>query len=63
MLIAKIVGIAWMLTWFFILVKAMSRNVSNGLDPFAAIAATTTVWFIIGMCPVLIVKFGWTYIK
>lgn len=59
----KLICILWMLAWFFIIFKSMVRSVNGGLDPFAGILAMFTVWFLVGVCPVLIIKFGMGFLK
>lgn len=54
----KFFCIIWMLAWFFILLKITVTGVNSGREPFAAIAALITVWFLIGAVPVMIVKIG-----
>lgn len=64
MVILKVASILWMLAWFLICFKSMVRSVTNqGLDPFAGILTLGTVWFLVGVCPILIIRFGWSLIK
>lgn len=58
MIFLKLFCIAWMLAWFFVLLKITITGVNAGREPFAAIAALITVWFLIGAFPVVIVKVG-----
>lgn len=59
----KLACIMWMLFWFFVVLKSTVRSVNGGLDPFAGLLAMLTVWFLVGMCPVLIIKFGMGLMK
>lgn len=52
----KYIAAVWMLAWFVILFRFTVLNVNRGLEPFAAIMALVTVWALIGLVPVLIVK-------
>lgn len=62
MILLKCFGIAWMLSWFFLLFKIIVRQVNNGADLFGSIFALIFVWFLIGFLPIAIIKFGWSYI-
>lgn len=59
----KLSCIIWMLFWFVVIFKSMVKSVNSGLDPFAGIMAMFTVWFLIGLFPVLIIKFGMGFLK
>ncbi len=64
MIFAKLFGISWMLAWFFIILKATIKSFTNGSgDLFAFILTLFFVWALFGLLPVLIVKFGWSYIR
>lgn len=64
MVVFKVFSILWMLVWFAIIFKSMVTSVTKqGLDPFAGILALGTVWFLVGVCPILIIRFGWGLIK
>ncbi|KAB8312956.1 hypothetical protein EH228_04575 [Erwinia endophytica] len=62
MIIAKIIGVGWMLVWFWTLLRSCINLTLEGKDPFAALFALALAWFVIGFVPVAIVKFGWRYI-
>ncbi len=63
MIFAKLFGIAWMLSWFFIIFKIFVKNTNEGRDPFSGLLATALVWVLVGLCPILIVKLGWWLIS
>ncbi|EOS94734.1 hypothetical protein SY86_18645 [Erwinia tracheiphila] len=63
MLIAKIIGTVWMLAWFLFLFKIIVKKVNEGLDPFGMIFSLVLTWLLIGLAPVVIVKFGWGFIR
>lgn len=52
----KYIAAVWMITWFVILFRSTVLSVNRGIEPFAAIMALGTVWVLIGLVPVLIVK-------
>ena len=63
MIFAKCFGIAWMLGWFFVLLKIFVKKTIEGDDPFSGLFATAFVWVLVGLCPILIVKLGWWLIS
>ena len=63
LVIAKIIGIVWMLIWFFIILRIFIENVANGSDLFGFLMGSITVWLLIAFLPIVIIKFGWSYIS
>lgn len=64
MIIAKLVGIAWMLSWFFIILAQLAKNfIKQPGNPFDLLLTLLFAWGLFGLLPVLIVKFGWDFIK
>lgn len=62
MIIAKIIGIGWMLAWFFVILRIYIEKVSNGSDPFSFLMGGLFTWSLIAVLPIVIIKFGWSYI-
>lgn len=64
MIFFKCLAVGWMLAWFFVLFKLYVRGVASGeRDAFTSLYATVFMWLLIGLIPVLIVKFGWDFIR
>ncbi|MEL5655634.1 hypothetical protein PTT65_04265 [Serratia ureilytica] len=63
MILIKLVGIAWMLAWFFIIFKIVVKHINAGSSVSGSLFALAMVWLLVGFLPVLIAKFGWNYIS
>lgn len=62
MIFAKCFAIAWMLGWFLSLFRSTVKAVNGGSEPIASFMALFIAWFLVGVIPVLIVKYGWKYL-
>lgn len=62
MIVAKIIGTVWMLAWFFIILRIVAKQFSQGLGAFAGVFSLAMTWLLVGLAPVAIVKFGWEFI-
>lgn len=63
MVIAKIIGISWMLFWFVIVFKQFVSLCNAGIDAFGVFIASIFVWALVAVAPIVIIKFGWSYIS
>ncbi|SFN77745.1 hypothetical protein SAMN05216516_1218 [Izhakiella capsodis] len=63
MLIAKIIGTGWMLFWFFMCLSLMAKSLKEGSDALGGLFSASLMWLIFGFGPIVIVKFGWGFIR
>lgn len=63
MLIAKIIGTVWMLLAFCFCLILLIRGVNaDSFDPFVGLLSVSFFWLLIGLAPVALVKFAWSFI-
>lgn len=62
-IIAKIIGIVWMLFWFVIVFRQFVSLCNEGRDVFGVFIASIFVWALVAVAPIVIIKFGWSYIS
>lgn len=63
LIIAKIIGVLWMLLWFVIVLQAFVRGVIEGKDASGYLLASVFMWLLFAVAPIAIIKFGWNYIR
>ncbi|NRF76632.1 hypothetical protein [Citrobacter braakii] len=63
LIIAKIIGVLWMLLCFVIVLQAFVRGVTEGKDAFGYFVASIFMWLLVAVAPIAIIKFGWNYIR
>lgn len=64
MIIAKIIGTAWMVMAFFFCIILLIKGVNGGsFTLFKGLGAVTFFWFMIGLAPVAVAKFAWSFIR
>lgn len=63
LILAKIIGVLWMLLWFVIVLQAFVRGVIEGKDALGYLLASVSMWLLVAVAPIAIIKFGWNYIR
>jgi len=64
MLIAKIIGTAWMVMAFFFCIILLIRGVTAGkFDFITGVLSVFVFWMLIGFSPVAVAKFAWSFIR
>ena len=63
LILAKVIGVLWMLLWFVIVLQAFMRGVTEGKDVFGYFLASVFMWLLVAVAPIAIIKFGWNYIR
>lgn len=63
LILAKVIGVFWMLLWFVIVLQAFMRGVTEGKDVFGYFLASVSMWLLVAVAPIAIIKFGWNYIR
>lgn len=64
MIIAKIIGTAWMVIALFFCIILLIRGVNaEKFDVFNGLIGVFFFWMMIGFAPVAVAKFAWSFIR